>query len=302
MEKAIITNIQGYSIHDGPGIRTVVFFKGCPLRCQWCSNPENQLHSVQIGFIARLCKLCGRCFNACPHNAIIPGQGVYRINQEKCNACGLCVQACYYGALVLYGEEMTSVEVFDKVRRDKMFFDSSGGGVTASGGEPMLHPVFLSDLFGKCNEEGIGTCVETCGYVSTQALATVLPVVDHFYFDLKHMDTEMHKQYTGVSNRKILANARFLIEQEADVLFRMPLIPGVNDSPENIEDTAIFLKSLGPKGMNIELLPFHRLGQAKYDALNIKYEFENVQVMAASAVEAAKEQFLSCGVNCTISK
>lgn len=301
MEKAIITNIQGYSIHDGPGIRTVVFFKGCPLRCKWCSNPENLTPAVQIGFMEQLCRQCGRCLKACPHGAIVPGQGVYRINQEKCVACGFCVQACYYDALVLYGEEMTAAEVFEKVRRDKMFFDASGGGVTASGGEPLLYPRFLYELFAKCREEGIGTCVETCGHVSTQALATVLPVVDQFLFDLKHMDNKIHREYTGVPNHKILENAKFLIAQNAKVLFRMPLLPEVNDSPQNIEETATFLKSLGPGGMNIQLMPFHRLGQSKYDALKMKYEFENVAVMDSSGIEAVKDLFLSLGVKCTIS-
>jgi len=301
-ERAIITNIQGYSIHDGPGIRTVVFFKGCPLRCKWCSNPENLVPSVQVGFVEKLCRQCGRCLKACPHAAIVPGQGIYRINQEKCVACGLCVQACYYDALVLYGEEMTAVEVFAKVRRDKMFFDSSGGGVTASGGEPLLHPRFLYELFAKCREEGIGTCVETCGHVATQAFATVLPVVDQFLFDLKHMDNEVHREYTGLPNHRILENARFLVEQNAEVLFRMPLIPGVNDSPENIEATASFMKSLGPGGMNLQLMPFHRLGQSKYDALKMKYEFENVALMEASGIEAVKDLFLSLGINCTISR
>lgn len=302
MEKTIITNIQGYSIHDGPGIRTVVFFKGCPLRCKWCSNPENLKPSIQVGFMEKLCRQCGRCLKACPHNAIIPGQGVYRINQDKCTFCGLCVQSCYYGSLVLYGEEMTSAEVYDKVRLDKMFFDSSGGGVTVSGGEPLLYPLFLYELFSKCREEGISTCIETCGQVSRQAFETILPVADLFYFDLKHMDSEIHEEYTGLPNHNILDNARFLVEQNAEVLFRMPLIPGVNDSRKNIEETTAFMKSLGPGGMNIQLMPFHRLGQSKYDALNMKYEFENVEIMEPSEIEAVKELFLSLGVNCTISK
>lgn len=199
MEQAIVTNIQGYSIHDGPGIRTVVFLKGCPLRCRWCANPENLSPAVQVGFLRRLCEDCGRCANACLCGAILPGDG-YRIDRSKCQNCGRCAESCLYGALVVYGEAMSSEAVFQKVRRDRMFYESSGGGVTVSGGEPLAKPEFVSELFSRCREEGIHTCIETCGYAPESALRRVLPVTDLFCFDLKLMDSAGHRLQTGQEN------------------------------------------------------------------------------------------------------
>ena len=161
---ALISNIQGYSIHDGPGIRTVVFLKGCPLRCRWCANPENLEDRVRVGFLANLCQHCARCAKVCPQGAILP-DAERRIDRNRCDDCALCVEACFYGALVRYGKRMTVEEVFDQVRRDKIFYDSSGGGVTVSGGEPLTHADFVAELFTLCREEGINTCVETCGCV-----------------------------------------------------------------------------------------------------------------------------------------
>jgi pyruvate formate lyase activating enzyme len=300
--KTVITNIQGYSIHDGPGIRTVVFFKGCPLRCRWCANPETMRAEVEIGFLARLCTGCGHCFPACPAGAIRTGGNVARVDRGKCTACGACVEACRYGALVAYGEEMTSEEVFGKVRRDKMFYDTSGGGVTVSGGEPLLHPGFVRDLFERCKAAGIATCVETCGNVPREAIEEVAGLADQFYFDLKVMDADAHERHTGCPNERILANARYLAENGVDLLFRQPLIPGVNDGAGNIEKTAGFMKSLGAGGMRIQLLPYHRMGQSKYAALDRAYPTESVAVMAKDAVETVREAYIAQGVECTISR
>lgn len=302
MEKAIITNIQGYSIHDGPGIRTVVFFKGCPLRCIWCANPENLSARPQVGFIKNLCQNCGRCMKHCTKGAIVPGAGVYRIDRSKCDDCGDCVEGCYYDALVRYGNEMTSDEVYQKVRRDKMFYDSSGGGVTVSGGEPMGHPEFIYELFSALHGEGINTCIETCGFAAREAFERVIPVTDTFYFDLKLMDGEEHRRYTGQDNALILSNARRAVESGKRVLFRQPLIPGVNDSDGNIAQTADFMKSLGPGGMEIQLMPYHRAGQTKYDALGLDYATADVAVMTAEQLEAVKSKYIEHGVRCTISK
>jgi pyruvate formate lyase activating enzyme len=300
--RAIITNIQGYSIHDGPGIRTVVFMKGCPLRCKWCSNPENLIPEVQVGFIENLCTGCGRCADVCRDDAIKPGTDIYRIDRNKCSSCGRCAEACFYGALVRYGEEMSSAGVYDKVRRDKMFYNESGGGVTVSGGEPLIHPEFVRELFALCREEGIDTCIETCGDVPVRAFEEVIPLADRFLFDLKMMDGVKHREYTGSSNDIILSNAAFLVKREADVLFRMPLIPGVNDSEQNIVETAVFMKKLGEGGMNIQLMPYHRMGKSKYDALQEKYETEDIESMTPNAAEKAEGIFRTLGVNCTISR
>ncbi|MCR5388062.1 MAG: glycyl-radical enzyme activating protein [Lachnospiraceae bacterium] len=301
MTKALVTNIQGYSIHDGPGIRTVVFLKGCPLRCKWCANPENLEDKIQIGFLSNLCKGCGRCAKACQNGAIIPGEA-HRIDREKCVRCGECVKACFYGALVSYGEEMTSEQAFDKVKRDKMFYETSGGGVTVSGGEPLTHPDFVKELFELCKNDGINTCVETCGCVPQSAFEKVLELTDIFYFDLKIMDPGTHSEYTGLGNENILENAGFLARSGADILFRQPVIPGVNDTESNIKSTAEFIKSLGRDDIAIQLMPYHRMGTAKYAALDKEYELSEIAVMSAEEINAVKSLYESFGVSCTISK
>lgn len=301
MESAVITNIQGYSIHDGPGIRTVVFFKGCPLSCKWCANPECISGKPQIGFLELLCKGCGKCIETCPKNAISTDKAKHRIDYSLCDACGKCVDNCMYGALVKYGKTMTVEEVWDEVRRDKMFYDESGGGVTVSGGEPLLHPAFVRELFELCHGEKIDTCIETCGNVRTEAFKEVLPVTDHFLFDLKHLDTDIHKGYTGHPNDRILKNAALLLASGADVKFRNPLIPGVNDTESNIDATSEFLKGLGAKALRFELMPFHRMGKNKYMALDMKYPFGETGIMEYNDIEAVKKAYTDRGINCTIS-
>ncbi len=301
-QTAIITNIQGFSIHDGPGIRTVVFFKGCPMSCQWCANPECLPGTPAVGFIRSLCTNCGKCLEVCPNNAIRQGEGEHRIDYTRCKACGNCVGQCYSGALVRYGALMTVEEVWDAVRRDKMFYDESGGGVTVSGGEPLLHPEFVRELFERCRQEGIDTCVETCGFVDPEALLAGIPVTDHFLFDLKHMDSEAHRRHTGQSNDIILRNAALLIERGADVLFRQPLVPGINDSVENIEATARFLASLGNGAARLQIMPFHRMGLSKYRALDVSYGMEGIEAADDERVEAVRNAYIERGVDCTISR
>ena len=309
--KSVVTNIQGYSIHDGPGIRTVVFFKGCPLRCRWCANPENLVTQVQIGFLSRLCAGCGKCLDVCQNGAILPvhisDAGMIdpderRIDREKCVVCGACVKDCFYGALVKYGEPMDAEEIFEKVRRDKIFYDASGGGVTVSGGEPLMQPELVSSLFLLCKQEGIDTCIETCGYVPVDAMDKVLEVTDHFCFDLKLMDDEAHMDQTGVSNDRILENAGYLASKGADVLFRLPLVPGVNDSEENTKSTAEFLMTLPDRYRKIELMPFHRAGQSKYNALDMEYEFGAQEAMSPADIDKVCMSYRAKGIDCTISR
>jgi pyruvate formate lyase activating enzyme len=254
-QRAIVTNIQGFSVHDGPGIRTVVFLKGCPLSCRWCANPECLSETPVMGFIETLCAHCGKCLEVCPNGAIRHGEGEHRIDYSRCRSCGKCKESCYYGALVRYGESMTPAEVWDAVRRDRMFYDSSGGGVTVSGGEPLLRPEFVGELFELCRQEGIGTCVETCGFIDPDTLLRIIPVTDLFLFDLKHMDPDAHAMYTGRSNDLILRNAALVADQGSSVIFRQPLIPGINDSIWNIEATARFLTALGKRATRLEIMP-----------------------------------------------
>lgn len=300
METAVVTNIQGYSIHDGPGIRTVVFIKGCPLRCKWCANPENLSPAPDIGFIANLCQNCGRCRAACGYDAIVPCEGVYRIDRERCVTCFRCVDACYYGALARYGEDMTSAGVLAKTARDKMFYDSSGGGVTFSGGEPLTKPGFVAEVFVGLRAERIDTCVETGGCVSWDAFETVLPLTNRFCFDLKLMDAARHRIFTGADNAPILANARRLSESGANVMFRRPLVPGVNDDDEETAATARFLSEIGAP--RLELMPYHRMGQSKYAALALDYAMKDTPTPEPPYAEAARKAYESMGIHCTISK
>lgn len=301
MHSAVITNIQGYSIHDGPGIRTAVFIKGCPLRCQWCANPENLSGKIQVGFFEKLCNSCGKCLSVCPNGAISLKRQSH-IDLEKCTRCGKCVDNCYYDAMVRYGEEKTASEVFDKVKRDKMFYDTSGGGVTVSGGEPLTKPNFVYELFNLCHDAGINTCIETCAYVPFDAIKTVIPVTDFFIFDLKIIDTEKHLQYTGVPNDLILSNARFLAESGAKILFRQPIISGISNSKENVLETVEFLKSLGRADIGIQLMPYHRMGVSKYKALQMLYRLEHLPGMNGNEIAEIEELYRQNGINCTVSK
>ena len=240
--------------------------------------------------------------DVCPNHAVCPGEGVYRIERSRCDSCGKCVEGCDYGALVRYGDLMTVHEVWDAVRADKMFYDTSGGGVTVSGGESLLYPQFVKELFELCQSDGIGTCVETCGFVDTHAFLEVIPMTELFLFDLKHMDSAIHKNYTGQFNHQILKNVRVIIESEVDVLFRQPLIPGVNDTVTNIEATAALLKTLGKKALSLELMPYHRMGQDKYKALNMEYRMEKARIMSYDELEAVKNTYIDLGINCSISR
>ena len=249
-----------------------------------------------------LCKGCGKCVDTCPNNAISIGEDKHRIDYSRCEACGKCRDNCGYSALIKYGDLMTVDEVWDAVKRDKMFYDASKGGVTVSGGEPLLHAAFVRELFELCHKEQINTCVETCGFVDADAFLEVISVTDRFLFDLKHLDSDTHKMYTGHHNDIVLKNAALLIENDADVVFRQPLIPGVNDSPENIEATAGFLKNLGEKALGLELMPFHRMGKDKYKALNMEYRMGDLGVMDNADLEAIKKAYIDRGLNCMISR
>ncbi len=197
---------------------------------------------------------------------------------------------------------MTLAEVWDAVSRDKIFYGNSGGGVTVSGGEPLLQPEFVRALFELCHQEAIDTCVETCGFVDSDAMLEVIPVTDHFLFDLKHMDSDIHKQYTGQINDPILKNAALVVERGADVVFRQPLIPGVNDSMENIEATARFLAGLGKSGARLQIMPFHRMGQSKYRALNMPYAMNGLGAADDEQVEAVQDAYIQYGIDCSISR
>jgi pyruvate formate lyase activating enzyme len=299
--KSLVTNIQGYSIHDGPGIRTVVFLKGCGLECQWCSNPECISPRAEIGFIKKLCTKCGKCADVCPNGALdYRADKLPHIDRAKCNGCGECSSVCSYKALVLYGKAMTAEEIFNAVNQDKMFYDTSGGGVTVSGGEALLQPDLVCELFKKCRQAGINTCVETSGNAPEASLKQVLPHADYILYDLKLMNSEQHRRYTGKPNKLILSNAKSAAKSGVAVLFRMPLIPGINDSEPNIKETSEFLKSLGHS--RIELMPYHGLGKGKYESLDKQYPSNDIRSPEPGHLESIKKTLESKGIACTISK
>jgi pyruvate formate lyase activating enzyme len=302
---ALVTDIQGYSIHDGPGIRTVVFLKGCSLACRWCSNPECISGLPEVGLFRNLCTSCGACAEVCASGALTYVAGsTPTIDRALCTGCGECVASCSYKALVQYGRRMTVDEVFDVVRRDAMFYDASGGGVTVSGGEPLLQPAFVSALLERCRAAGVHTCVETSGCASESAVRRVLPYVDCWLYDLKLYDADRHFEYTGRTNETILANAAIVAESGADVLFRMPIIPGITDESSNIEQTARLLQRVASSintTCRVELMPYHRLAEGKYRSLDRPSPLDGVAPLAVDDLAGAEKVFAAHGLQCTIS-
>lgn len=270
MSEACVFDIQPYSIHDGPGIRTTVFFKGCPLRCRWCHNPESNEVYPQLMFYLAKCAGCKRCMDSCPQQAIsfVRENGKVKTDRSRCINCGACVDVCLYKAREMKGKMMTVEEVFEQLLSDRMFFETSGGGVTASGGEPLCVSGFVSALFEKCKSEGIHTAIETCGYGTKKAVEEVMEYTDLVLYDLKAMDSCVHRKLTGVDNQKILENCIYIKRVlKKNMVIRIPVIPGLNDSRENLMDTALFIKNELSSDVEVHLLPYHLLGESKLDSL-----------------------------------
>jgi pyruvate formate lyase activating enzyme len=289
-----VFNIQRYSIHDGAGIRTLIFLKGCPLRCLWCSNPESQKGVPELGFIESRCvgsKTCGApCVSACPVTAIrLNEQDKPFIEREKCDACGKCAEVCYQDSLKVVGREMSVCEVMAEVEKDRAFYWRSGGGITLGGGEPLTQYGFTAALLEAAHEEYLHTAIETCGHASWNHFETVLRHVDLLLFDLKHMDSERHRQLTGQPNELILDNLKKVpsIKNPQDVIIRIPVIPGCNDSLENIEATARFVAELGFE--QIELIPYHRLGVSKYAQYGMIYPLNDSESISQNHLQDLKD-------------
>jgi pyruvate formate lyase activating enzyme len=259
---------------------------------------------LELGLRRGLCNECGKCLETCPEKALLfDDEEVLRIARQRCNACGECVSDCYPEALTIYGREMTAEDVFEEVRRDQLFYDGSGGGITASGGEPLQQPSFLAAIFGLCRDGGIHTCLETSGYARPRVWEQVLPVTDYVLFDLKHMDSRLHQELVGKPNKLILDNARLVVGSGVPVLFRMPLVPGSNDIPENIRAMADFLKSLeGDNVQGIELMPYHRMGIGKYETLDKHYALRETKPPGPADVEAVRRRLEEFGLRCTVSR
>jgi len=301
-EKGLVFSIQRYSTEDGPGIRTTVFLKGCPLRCLWCHNPEGQEFSPQIAFNDTRCIGCKGCVGACPQGAISFTADGSRTDRKKCRSCGKCAEVCPTGARELIGKYMTAEEVFSEVERDTLFYRSSGGGVTVGGGEPTMQPGFLVEFLGKCQAQGIHTALDTSGYVKWQKLEEILKHVDLVLYDLKHIDPAKHAEYTGVSNELILENARRLSGKGIPMLIRVPVIPGYTDREDNIGGILEFACNLASVA-KVDLLPFHRLGEPKYKKLGRNYVFEGTQPPADEHMQKLKRLVESFGLQAkTVSK
>ncbi len=276
----LIFNIQRFSIHDGPGIRTTVFFKGCWLRCFWCHNPEGLRSAVEIQFSPERCLACGECVQACPTGAQQWVEGTRLYDRSLCTQCGACLETCFSGALEKTGEPVSVEKVLAEVLADQAFYQQSGGGVTLSGGDPLLQQPFTLALLKACKAAGLHTALETAANCRWETLAEALPLTDLVMMDLKHIDPAKHRAGTGVSNERILANAARLAAGSVPVLFRTPVIPGLNDTPAEIGAIAAFVKQIHPQHSptqpHLELLPFHRLAAGKYHSLGLDYHTENL--------------------------
>jgi len=275
MTIGIIFNIQRYSIHDGPGIRTTVFLKGCPLNCWWCQNPESQLSGQEMLFWGVRCIGCGACSTICPSNAIQIKNGIPVTEKEKCILCGKCTEKCPALAREMIGKKLTTEEVTKEIEKDLVFYEESGGGVTFSGGEPLGQSEFLEGLLNGCREKKIHTAVDISGYISWRILKKIIPKVDLFLYDLKIMDSERHKKYTGVFNEIILENLKKLSSVHNNIFIRFPVIPGINDDYQNIKETGEFLSSL--KIAQVNILPYHYIGIDKYRRLGRNYKLVTTQ-------------------------
>jgi len=276
--KGFIFNIERFTLHDGPGIRTTVFLKGCPLNCVWCCNPESQSIAPQLAYFKEKCTACGRCLPLCPKGAISSGEKDQPVilNFALCDGCGNCVPACIPGALVMMGEEKTASEIVGVVKRDLPFYLRSGGGVTLSGGEPLAQPVFSAEILRLCKAERIHTAIQTCGYATQADIDRVLPTLDLVIFDLKHMDAAAHQKLTGKSNQLILENLKYINSQKKEIVIQIPLIPGMNDSEENLAASFQLAQSLKYVS-GVSLLAYHALGQSKYSRIGRSYGLSDLR-------------------------
>jgi len=266
----IIFDIERFALHDGPGIRITVFLKGCPLTCWWCQNPEGRDISTEIMFWADRCISCLTCEKVCPNVAISHLEGIIITSRDKCTLCGTCIEACPSGAREVIGKKMTVSEVMKEIEKDVIFYDESGGGATFSGGEPLMQPDFLNSLLLSCREQRIHTVVDTSGYAETRTLLNVSKNVDLFLYDLKLIDDDKHKRFTGVSNALILSNLRELSLHHDQIVIRVPIIPEINDDEENVSRIAEFVASL-QNVTQIDILPFNKLSIDKHKRLQRPY-------------------------------
>ena len=287
-----ISNIERYTLHDGPGIRTTVFFKGCPLRCLWCSNPESQEGKPQIAFFDDRCNGCGRCVELCSRQAIKleKSRSRVKLNFGRCNNCGECIAVCNQEALVMIGERVSAEKIANLVARDKVFYQHSKGGVTLSGGDPLWQSKFAGEILRLCKENQIHTAIQTCGYASKEQIDQVLPFLDLAIIDIKHSDNSMHQQMTGRGNEIILNNIKYIDNNQIPIVIQIPLIPGYNDSDEILRNIFEFTQCL-KNALGVSLLVYHTLGVKKYRHIGQPYTMPSIDL---PSVEYLKKKIEIC--------
>lgn len=298
MEPSTIINIQKYSIHDGPGIRTTVFFKGCPLNCWWCHNPESQNPRPEIMFFEERCTGCSTCIKRCPTKAIELFQGHLVTYEKKCTLCGKCCDLCPNNARELVGTDITVKELMSKLIKDEVFYEESNGGVTFSGGEPLMHSDYLINVLNICKDRDIHTTIDTSGYAPFEQFEKIIDSVDLFLFDIKHMNNEKHLEYTGVENTLILDNLKKLSQKGCNIYVRMPIIAGINDDDENINMAINFLSNLNIT--QVDLLPYHKMGMDKYRRLNMQYKLSGFEKPTDEILDKIAEKFKKAGIKINI--
>ena len=288
-----IFDVKRFSIHDGPGIRTTVFLKGCPLRCPWCDNPESQRIEPQILFWEDRCLGCDACLDACPQSAIAVDEGGQKtVLSDRCNLCGRCLEACYAEALEQVGRLVTVEEIISLVEADAPFYEQSGGGVTLSGGEPLAQPAFSHRILEESRRRGIHTAMETCGHASWEVWDALLPHLKLILYDVKAVDAAKHRRLTGLSSRLILDNLRRLAQTNIPIIIRRPVIPGCNDKPQGMHALGRLVQELS--GIEeVHLLPYHRLGESKYEQLGRDYPMGDQPSLNEGDVEALRDILIS---------
>ena len=293
MNSPLISNIQRFSTKDGDGIRTTVFFKGCPLRCIWCHNPETQNFGQEIMYNAENCTLCGRCVKACPNGAITTDNGLLVTNAELCTVCGECTDVCYYNAREISGKQLTTDEVCNIILKDAAFYSESGGGVTFSGGECIVFPDELTKMLKFCKSHRIHTAVDTSGYAPFSTFEQIIPFTDIFLYDIKAFSPDLHKKLTGVDNALIWENLIKLSECGKEINLRIPLIEGCNASIDEVEKIA--QKASGLNISRVNLLPYHDMGKYKYTKLNRPYDGDLMLTPSKEKMEEIKKIFEANG-------
>ncbi len=289
----LIFDIRRYSINDGPGIRITIFMKGCPLRCAWCHNPESQSPKVQKLYTASKCIGAQDCIEVCPENALTLTANGIVTDGEKCTLCGLCADACPTKAIEMSGQLYEVNELINIIEKERVHIDQSGGGVTFSGGEPTMHSEFLIEMLDACGEKGLHRAVDTCGFTKTATLLEVAKRTDLFLFDLKLMNPELHKKWTGVDNHLILKNLKLLAENGANINIRIPFIKNVNTHEDEIKKMGEFISALPGEKPMINLLPYHNIATGKYQKLEMKYDEDKMDEPSEKEIEIAKEIFNS---------